>query len=229
MQGFSLRGRLLRDAPAMLLIAVLPAVLLGQEPAPRTPMPQVAVPPAPAPVPPPSAQFTGSLSVRILSGDGAVNNVVRYTPNPTEIEVRDEADQLVPGASITFTFPATGPSGRFADSSRTWTTMTDNRGRVLLSRFVPNRLEGSYQILVNATLGERTGTALIRETNVVAVTTAGAPKHLSSSAKVLIVLGVGAAVAAGSLLAIKGGSVGNNSTVPTTTISIGTISIGAPH
>lgn len=176
------------------------------------------------------AQDAGGLSLLVISGNGAVNDIYKYAPTPTIIEVRDSLDQPVAGATVSFTFPEIGPSGRFADGTRTWTATTDPRGRVTMSGFVPNRSEGSYQIGVDAVSSGRSATVMIRETNAVFTSSNAKPKpRMGSGARILIVLGIGGAVAAGSLLAIKGGSSGTGAATPATSISIGTISIGAPH
>jgi hypothetical protein len=203
MQGLS-SGRLLQRVLAMFFIAVLPAAL--------------------------PAQDAGSLTLTVISGDGAINDIHRYVPTPTIIEVRNEIDQPVSGATVSFSLPESGPSGQFIDGNRTWIGSTDTRGRVVLSGFIPNRLQGSFQIAVSATSPGRSGSVRIRETNGDFVSPSPAPRGKSGSAtRVLIILGVGAAVALGSLLAIKGGGGGSTSTASSTSVSIGTISIGAPH
>jgi hypothetical protein len=120
---------LLRSALAILFAALLPTALVAQD--------------------------AGSLTVTVISGNGAVNDIHRYVPSPTVIEVRNELDQPVSGVTVSFSLPESGPSGQFIDGTRTWIGSTDARGRVVLSGFVPNRLQGSYQIAVNATLSGR--------------------------------------------------------------------------
>lgn len=194
---------LLRRASAILLAALLPGALLAQD--------------------------SGSLVVNVISGDGAINNVHRYVPTPTVVVVTNQLDQPVRGASVTFSFPPTGPSGAFADGARSWVGTTDSSGRINLAPFTPNRLEGSYRILVNVTADSRTGTAFIRETNAFSVTPT-ASRHMGTGAKILIVVGIGAAIAAGSLLALKTGSNASASAaVASTSISLGGITVGAPH
>lgn len=176
------------------------------------------------------AQDSGALIVTVLAGDGAINDLHHFTPTPTLIEVRNQLGQPVRGVNVSFAFPATGPSGTFADGSRTSTGATDAMGRVTLARFTPNRLAGSYQIQVTATAGSRTATAFVRETN--AFTVGGASsRRMGNGAKILIVVGVGAAIAAGSLLALKTGSSGggSSSAAASTSISLGAITVGAPH
>ncbi len=176
------------------------------------------------------AQDTGGLRILVITGNGAVNDISKYVPTPTILEVRDSLDQPVAGATVSFTFPEIGPSGRFADGSRTWATTSDARGRVTMSGFVPSRNEGSYQIAVNAASGEKSASIMLRETNAFVPTAAlrGKPR-MGSSARILVILGIGGAVAAGSLLAIKGGNTGSSASASPTSISIGSISIGAPH
>lgn len=182
------------------------------------------------------AQDTSALKLIVISGNGAVNDLRTNTTVPTVVEVRDDRDQPVLRSSVTFMLPETGPGGRFVDGSRSLFALTDRQGRATLTGFIPNQIPGPFQIAVEASASGNSVRAMIRQYNnsfstsaapTMANPTATTRRGPSSGGKVLLTLVLGVAVAAGSIVALK--SIGNGKTPPTTTVSIGGISIGGPR
>lgn len=208
---FSPQGQWLpRRLAAFVLSCVLPATVLAQE--------------------------SSALKLTVVSGTGAVNDLRTNTTVPTVVELRDDRDQPVLRGAVTFMLPESGPGGRFADGSRSQFVLTDRRGRATLTGFIPNQVEGAFQIAVEASAsGNSTRTAVRQYNNSfpgysaprAADSTVTARRGSGAGGKILVTLLVGVAVAAGSIIALKNS--GNGKIPPTTTVSIGGISVGGPR
>ncbi|RYE03869.1 MAG: hypothetical protein EOP61_02870, partial [Sphingomonadales bacterium] len=81
---------------------------------------------------------------------------------PFVVNARDGSTQIMPSASVTFTAPASGPSGTFAATGTNSETVTASGGIVTSSVFTANGTVGGYFITV--TSGAANGT--IEATNV---------------------------------------------------------------
>jgi hypothetical protein len=182
------------------------------------------------------AQETAALKLVVISGTGTVNDLRTNATVPTVVELRDDRDQPVLRGAVTFTLPEAGPGGRFADGSRSSFVLTDRQGRATLTGFIPNQLEGPFQIAVEASASGNSARTIIRQYNNsfrgysaprTANPVATAPRGSGTGGKILLTLFLGVAVAAGSIVALKGG--GGGKTPPTTTVSIGGISVGGPR
>jgi hypothetical protein len=200
-----------RRLAAIVLVCVLPGTLLAQESSP--------------------------LKLLVISGTGAVNDLRTNTTVPTVVELRDDRDQPVLRGAVTFILPEAGPGGRFADGSRSLFVLTDRRGRATLTGFIPNQVEGPFQIAVEATASGNSVRALVRQYNnsfpaysaprTANPTAATARRGSGTGSKILLTLFLGVAVAAGSIVALKNG--GNGKIPPTTTVSIGGVTVGGPR
>lgn len=120
--------------------------------------------------PPSAAQINGApmvqgLKVLVLEGQGATNNIPRKIGIQPVVEVRDELDQPVEGASVVFRLPPSGAGGLFPGQKLTEDVKTDVRGQAGATGFVPNDVAGKFQINVTVTAGNRLGQTLISETN----------------------------------------------------------------
>jgi hypothetical protein len=166
-----------------------------------------------------------ALRIVVVEGDGAINNVRTRTTHDPVVEVRDEQNGVVPGASVSFQAPSTGASADFGDGTRNFVTQTDAEGRAAVHGLRPNSITGPYEIRVTASFRLQSASAVITQTN-------AAPVEAKSSRKFwLIGLAVGAA--AGGAFAVSHGSKSSNSAsspAPTTGgIVPGTPSFGPPH
>lgn len=126
--------------------------------------------PAAAQQPQSAAQINGApmvqgLKVLVLEGQGATNNIPRKIGIQPVVEVRDELDQPVEGASVVFRLPPNGPGGLFPGQKLTEDVKTDVRGQAGATGFIPNDTIGKFQITVTASSGNRLGQTLITQTN----------------------------------------------------------------
>jgi hypothetical protein len=186
------------------------------------------------------SQQAGDLKIKVIEGENAQHNIRRKAVSATLVEVRDLNNHLVPGARVQFELPALGPGGHFADGSRTLTVIADPQGRAAMSGFVPNDQQGQFRIVISASDAGRTASIGISQTNVLFSAPAGGQaavpsKRSGPGTKLLLLLVIGAAAAAGGIAAAKGGGGGSSTTAASsttpapTTVSIGSISVGAPH
>src|SRR5450432_2036004 len=170
------------------------------------------------------------LSIVIVEGEGAINNVKLRTSRETIVEVQDENHRPVAGAAVVFLLPNDGPGGAFVGGSKSATLVTDSAGRTTMPSFQPNQATGNFQIRVNASSGGRQASVTISQSNS-AVAAAGASgaaaAHAGLSAKTIgIIVAVAAAGAVGAAVGLKGKSNSSPGT-PTPTSPTGTISAGA--
>ncbi len=171
------------------------------------------------------------LEIVIVEGEGAINNIKERVNREPIIQVEDENHKPVAGAAVVFFLPNQGPGGTFADGTRSLTVTTDAQGRAVARGIRFNRASGQMQIRVTATANGQTATATITETNVVgAAGSASATAGLSTTVKVLIIVGIVAAGAtAGAIVATRGGSSSSGASSGTpTAINAGTPTVGAP-
>jgi hypothetical protein len=168
---------------------------------PATPQPQTPIAPAPT---------VESLKVLVLEGDKSINNTSRHIGIQPVVEVRDENDRPVEGATVIFRLPPSGPGGTFPNNSPTLRVGTNAQGQAAASGFVPNDQTGRFEMHVTASYQNRTGETTITQTNslnnLARVVAPEKKKPLWRNKWVLI--GVGAAVAGGVILAVTlgGGS-----------------------
>ncbi len=166
------------------------------------------------------------LSIVIVEGEGAINNVKQRVNREPIVQVEDENHKPIAGAAVVFFLPNQGPSGVFANGSKSLTVTTNADGRATASAITRNNLSGQMAVRVTAAFAGQTATATITQTNVAAAVTG-----ISTTAKVLIILGIAGGVAAGVVVATRGGSSSSSTTPPVTppiTISAGTPTVGAP-
>jgi hypothetical protein len=170
----------------------------------------------------------GKLHIEIIEGEGATNNIRQRLAREPIVEVQDENRKPLAGATVVFLLPESGASGVFPNGARMLTAMTDANGRAAATGLRPNSVAGKFQIRVSANHQGMTGSAVINQTNVMALAavTAG-----GVSAKLIgILVGVGAAAAGGALIATRsGGNGGTPAPTPTPTRTTVSISAGAPN
>ena len=127
-----------------------------------------------------------ALNVHIIEGQGAINNVRARTARAPVVELRDEQGDPVPGASVTFQTPATGPSAAFG-TEHLLVTQTGSDGRATGFGLTPNGVAGPFEIRVTASYRSQVANATIKQIN-------ASPSESHSSKKVLwIGLAAGAA------------------------------------
>ena len=192
-------------------------------PPPANAAPQAATPPAPQANTTP--QPTAPLIILVLVGQDAVNNVRMPAPADLAVEVRDQNDQPLEGATVSFQLPLMGPSGAFEGGVRNKELRTNVAGQVSTS-YTPNTETGRFTIQVKATIGGQTGMATILQRNAtesVSSTAQGAKTQSWIGRHKLLVVLIGAAVVGGVLVAVltRGHSSSSSSGGPAVTITPG--------
>jgi len=174
-----------------------------------------------------------TLNLVIVEGDGAINNIRQRTAREPIVQVEDENHKPVAGAAVIFLLPEHGPGGTFADGSHSLTVTTNAQGRAAAHGIHLNNVQGQFQIGVNATYNGMTATATISQSIAVGAAAgaggagAGVAAGLSAKAIAIIVVAAAAAVGGAAYAATHtGGS--SSTTVPGTTITPGTGTVGPP-
>jgi len=220
----SVRTRLWRTVVA----AWLTPLLAAQTPVAQTPAAQTSAPQAPAATVPAPPTEPGTLQIITLIGRDNVNNVKMPVLTTPVVEVRDQNDRPVEGVTVDFQLPLTGASGAFEDGTRRRETITNSQGQAS-APYTPNTETGRFDIQVKATLGNRTGMALIPQRNATEAEAVRQPGTGFKHKKLVIVVAVIAAGAVvGIVLGTRGGS-GSTSSNPTLTITPGIPTVGGPH
>ena len=188
-----------------------------------------STPPAGAQAPEPK-----QLTISILEGEGAINNIRQRTAREAIVQVQDENHKPVAGVAVTFFLADHGASGVFSNGSQSMTVLTDANGQAAMRCMVPNQLQGKMEIRVTARLGNLNADAVITQTNGAGAAAAGGAA-LSGKAIALIVVGAVAAAAVGIVLATRGGSSASTPstipagpTAPAVVITPGTPTVGHP-
>ncbi len=167
------------------------------------------------------------LSIVIVEGEGAINNIRQRVAREPIVQVEDENRKPVAGASVVFLLPGNGAGGTFVDGSRMLTVVTDQNGQAVMRGFTPNNVAGKYQVRVTASHRGQTTTATISQSNIAAA--AGAGAAAGSGKLIAIIAVVGGAAAAGIAVAATRGNGNNGPTGPTTPVPTPTvISPGSP-
>lgn len=137
------------------------------------------------------------LRIIALEGQRAVNYIPIRTTTAPVVEVRDENDRPVEGATVVFKLPDSGPGGTFEGGQTTQTGITDFRGQVGARGYTSNSVPGRFVIEVNATYEDRSARLPITQTNSIDALPPelGGPKK--SSRKKWILLSVAAGAGAG--------------------------------
>ena len=116
--------------------------------------------------PPTTEVAPNGLKIWVIEGNNAINSIPLGRSVTPVIEVRDQNDFPVEGATVVFTMPENGPGGAFLATPNTYTTRTDAHGQAS-APFTVNSLPGKFQIGVAAIAGNRTGEAAITQTNTI--------------------------------------------------------------
>jgi hypothetical protein len=175
-------------------------------------------------------QAVTGLSITIVEGEGAINNVRQRVNREPIVQVEDENHKPVAGAVVVFLLPDQGASGTFANGSRMLMTTTDNQGRAAARGIRPNNQSGPMQIRVTASFQGLTASSLITQTNA-AGAAAASSAGLSTGAKWAIILAIAGGAAAGGVIAATrgGGTSSGGSTAPgPIVITPGTPTVGGP-
>ncbi|MDE0109729.1 MAG: carboxypeptidase-like regulatory domain-containing protein [Bryobacterales bacterium] len=175
-------------------------------------------------IPPPVRAQDAAIQIRVLVGEGGINNINQNVAAEPVIEVVDATGKPVAKAAVTLRSPASGPSVTFFGASRVATMTTDDQGRVRVSGMLPNTIEGTFQIDVEAEYNNSMATAAITQSNAVAPGDVR-PKRRGIGWRVIAAISAGATVGIVAA-ALRGGTASQ----PTpTAISIGSVTVSGPR
>jgi len=169
-----------------------------------------------------------NLRIVIVEGEGAINNVKQRVNREPIVLVEDESHKPVARVSVTFFLPNQGPGGTFDNGTNSLTTATNAQGQAVARGIRFNNQAGTMEIRVSASLAGQTASAIITQTNVLGSSASGGSGGgMGRTAKILIVVAiVGGGAALGVLATHRGGS---TTATPSTTITPGTVTVGAPQ
>ncbi len=114
-------------------------------------------PPAAAPQP---------LRILTLAGNNGVNDLERRVMSPLAVQILDQNDVPVEGATVIFRFPITGPSATFDNQQSSITVRTSTTGQARAAGWMANSQIGTFAIQVTATRGMDQALGTITMTNV---------------------------------------------------------------
>jgi hypothetical protein len=203
-------------SPFLAVLLALPQNASAQQP----------VAPQQQPIPLPTVQ---TLKVLPLAGNGATNDLERGIMSPLVVQILDQNSRPVDGAQVVFRFPLRGPSAVFPNQQTSQTARTNADGQAAAVGWVANKEVGSFQVQVSASRGNEVGSATITMANATRVVAEVQAKHKSKWSSKWVKIGIiagAAGIAAGVVLATRGGGGSSNTTV---TVSPGSPTIGGPH
>jgi len=111
---------------------------------------------APAPSP-------GGIRILVLEGQNALNSITGVSAISPVVQVLDNSDQPVMGATVTFEVLPTGPGGSFGGRPMA-SVRSDSTGQAT-ARFTPNGTAGDLSIKATAVFSGQTAVARIRQRN----------------------------------------------------------------
>ena len=123
------------------------------------------------------AQAPTGLSINIVEGEGAINNVRQRVNREPIVQVEDQNHKPIAGAVVMFLLPDSGASGTFPDGSRMLMIVTDNQGRAAARGIRPNGLSGPMQIRVTANFQGLNASSVITQTNLAAAAAGRGAQH----------------------------------------------------
>ncbi len=211
----------------------------------QTPQQQTPLPEGGTTVVTVSVPKDAGLDITVVDGDGGANVVGKKSSTKPMVQVRDEKNQLLEGAVVTFIAPADGPSVVFSNGLRTVTVMTDAEGRARTPTMRAVN-SGSFHLQVSASFRGQMVSTSISQTNYDSAAeakgkvtpadkgetpapTSSKPKSGLSGTTLAIIIGAGAAAAVG--IGVGLGHKGSTAATTTTTTTIGgpgTPTVGAP-
>ena len=140
------------------LLFVQPALALGAPP-PEVPTKAADLPEAPYPE-------SEGLTIEILDGEGALNNIRQRTAREPIVQVEDKNHKPVAGALVLFSInTGSGGAGANVAGLSSFSVRTGIDGKAQLKGLQPNNVSGEFTITVTATAGSLVATAVIHQKN----------------------------------------------------------------
>ncbi len=85
-------------------------------------------------------------SLTVAGGSGQSTTVNNAFTNPLKVVAKDAQGNVVPGATVSFTAPTSGPSGAWTGGGTITTAITDGTGTATSSTLTANSKAGSYTV-----------------------------------------------------------------------------------
>lgn len=142
---------------SLLLAGILCGTPCGLAQAPQPSAPATATPNVQG-IPP------SELKLRALEGDNVINSIRLGRSVAPVVEVRDQNDFPVEGASVVFSVQESGPGGTFPGGAHSFTVSSNSQGQATCP-FRLNAEQGKFKFTVVATSGSRTGQIDLTQTN----------------------------------------------------------------
>jgi hypothetical protein len=168
------------------------------------------------------------ISILVVAGEGTTSSVRQRVTQDPSVKIEDDDHRPVAGVPVVFALPVSGPSGEFANGSKTLAVVTDKDGLATAHGLKTNEVPGKLQIYVTASFHGLRARTLI---NQIVEGVAGAPPQVQHSSKSggkwkWAVLGIAAAGGAAAAVAFRSHSTSTPSPV---SIGTGTVVFGSPQ
>jgi hypothetical protein len=177
----------------------------------------------------PAAAPPHSLQIVILDGEGALNNIQERTAREPIVQIQDENHKPIAGAAVLFAIHgATGSAGgAFAGGASSLSVVTDANGVAKAVGFLPNKIQGPWQMQVTAKYNNLTTSTNINEQNInkPLQNQANKPQKPQFKWPVSKAASIVGAVAVGVVVTVVAVELNNSNS---TKISTGTGTVGAP-
>jgi hypothetical protein len=119
-----------------------------------------------APVPLAADPDPDGLTITILDGEGALNNIRARTAREPIVQVTDKNHKPVAGAFVLFkVVPGPNGAGGTFNGASSLNVQTDAQGKAVGHGLKPNSTQGQYQIQVSANFAGVTAQVTIHQTN----------------------------------------------------------------
>ena len=105
-----------------------------------------------------------NLEIRVVEGEGAAYPLGSRATRGVTVLITDEANRPVPGVTVGFTLPVSGPGGVFSTGARTEIVTTQGDGKASVWGMQWNRIAGAFEIRVTAAKGQTRAGILIPTT-----------------------------------------------------------------
>ncbi len=177
----------------------------------------------------PACLAAQGLRVRAVESGGPVHVTGSRTSSPLMVEVTDENGAPVPGATVSFVLPPSGPGGTFPNGLTTDVVVAGADGRAAASSVRWSQTPGAFEIRVTASNGGLRA-SMVSPRRLLPPAD-GMPAAESSGRRRLILLVAGAAagsVAAGLAVGRRSSGAGSPPAGQTVSIGVPVITVGGP-
>jgi hypothetical protein len=192
----------------------------------------------------PQETAPAKLQLEIIEGEGAINNVRERTAREPIVQVTDENNRPVAGATVFFMLPDSGATATFPDGTHSLRTVTNKQGQAIAKGLKANDEVGRFQIRIEASYQNLSVSGTLNQANAILTSSAAAASSGTAGAggaraggggsatgtgtaggtatsgggistKVIVILAIAGAAAAGGVVAATSGGDSGSTTPPT--------------